>query len=1044
MSDVNNALSEAVELRNQALGGTAKGVAVQIGLMSAISVATVLAFSFLRPRDTKVYAPKVKYQMAPPQNPQDDPDYEPPPPPVSNGMFAWLSPVVNVKEHDMIANIGLDAATFLRFVRMLRTTFIFVSVLAVALLAIDIVFNLKNVPSNERTILTTITIQNVKDAWVWPALGASYFINFIVMFLIWRNWQAMVQLRQTWFRSPGYQSKVNSRTLMITQVPKQYRSDDGIIHLLTQLKLDGIKITNSIENASVGRRLGDFPHLVHEHNEAVMDLEKVLVKYLKGGKMASKRPMMRTGGFMGLGGKRHDAIDYLAKQIKFLRDKVDQQRQYIDSLIRQVKTAKKGGRPPPRIEGDNFGFVTFKTIAEAHRIARMHRGPVKELGGAVIQLAPVPSDIVWKNINKDPKELSSTKVLGFFLIALLGFVNLIPIIGVSTLSSLAQFTGLWHWVRVWSEKSSFTLGLVSGPLPPILSAVFSFFLPIVMRKICKYQGTITKTRLDRSLTARYFFFMVFAYLFVFVLVGTFYVIINDAVALGDKKNGKGVVDFLLEIPATIQKAYVSTSTYWLNWLPLRGFLVFFELIQLFKLALVSIRRFMFSYTPRDIRELTKPPFFEYPVVAVNLLFVATVALVYAPIAPMVPIGALIVFWFSTVVYKYQLLYVYVSRAESGGRMWNVYVNRLIVNCILMQLLMVLTTGLIRGQWLDAIAAVPPLIIMIGFKIFLHQTVEHKFKYYIPTPQEANDQQQRAMLSEKHGKRKDLSRRFLHPSLQPKALYQVMVHKSQETLARQVLSAYPWFAAKHKHDGVEIKAVREENLEYDPDRDAPSEAQQDAWETRSIASTAALSKFEDGSVSRPPLHHSNTSESFMPLHTANRSTDELLNHSAPVSLSGHRGSEDGQRPLLNRNQWDQTPADYNQAGVPYPPSAFNQGPYGYAPPLVRSGTNDSAGSIERGQPLQRYDTAGDLGRFNQGYNDPYDHRGHQGHQGSGVGSGGSGGSGGRRPSDGGGHGGAPSAYQGGGYAPEAYGQRGYSPEQYNPGYGQQYGGGQGRY
>lgn len=75
--DANEALLEAFKLRNEALGGTAKGIAVQIGLMSGISVrrdgtrqkkhwkltaqvATVLAFSFLRPRDTKVYAPKVR------------------------------------------------------------------------------------------------------------------------------------------------------------------------------------------------------------------------------------------------------------------------------------------------------------------------------------------------------------------------------------------------------------------------------------------------------------------------------------------------------------------------------------------------------------------------------------------------------------------------------------------------------------------------------------------------------------------------------------------------------------------------------------------------------------------------------------------------------------------------------------------------------------------------------------------------------------------------------------------------------------------------
>lgn len=58
---------------------------------------------------------------------------------------------------------------------------------------------------------------------------------------------------------------------------------------------------------------------------------------------------------------------------------------------------------------------------------------------------------------------------------------------------------------------------------------------------------------------------------------------------------------------------IKKNTDWLTWLPLRGFLVIFELIQLIKLAMVSIRRFMFSHTPRDIREMTKPPYFEYAI-----------------------------------------------------------------------------------------------------------------------------------------------------------------------------------------------------------------------------------------------------------------------------------------------------------------------------------------------------------------------------------------------------------------------------------------------
>jgi calcium permeable stress-gated cation channel len=45
---------------------------------------------------------------------------------------------------------------------------------------------------------------------------------------------------------------------------------------------------------------------------------------------------------------------------------------------------------------------------------------------------------------------------------------------------------------------------------------------------------------------------------------------------------------------------------------------------------------------------------------------AAVGLVYAPLAPLVALAAAVVFWISSVVYKYQLMFVFVSTVESGG------------------------------------------------------------------------------------------------------------------------------------------------------------------------------------------------------------------------------------------------------------------------------------------------------------------------------------------------------------------------------------------
>jgi len=45
---------------------------------------------------------------------------------------------------------------------------------------------------------------------------------------------------------------------------------------------------------------------------------------------------------------------------------------------------------------------------------------------------------------------------------------------------------------------------------------------------------------------------------------------------------------------------------------------------------------------------------------------AAVGMVFAPLAPLVVLAAAIVFWMNSWVYKYQLMFVYVTKVESGG------------------------------------------------------------------------------------------------------------------------------------------------------------------------------------------------------------------------------------------------------------------------------------------------------------------------------------------------------------------------------------------
>jgi hypothetical protein len=63
----------------------------------------------------------------------------------------------------LLDKVGMDAVTFLRFLRMISWIFLFVSILTCgALIPADVVYNLKNVDPTTRNTLSILTVQDVK------------------------------------------------------------------------------------------------------------------------------------------------------------------------------------------------------------------------------------------------------------------------------------------------------------------------------------------------------------------------------------------------------------------------------------------------------------------------------------------------------------------------------------------------------------------------------------------------------------------------------------------------------------------------------------------------------------------------------------------------------------------------------------------------------------------------------------------------------------------------------------------------------------------
>jgi len=189
---------------------------------------------------------------------------------------------------------------------MMRTIFTLVAFLTCAILVpINVSYNLSQVPKEDRDQLSMLTIRDVGGNILWAHVGMVYVITGIVIVVVWFHWTAMVRLRAQFFRSPEYALSFYARTLTVMRVQKRLQSDEGIRAIF-----NSVQVPYPTTAEHIGRRVGDLPELIETHNNTVREFEQVLVRYLKDGRMGKKRPTIRLGGFLGMGGQVRDAIDY--------------------------------------------------------------------------------------------------------------------------------------------------------------------------------------------------------------------------------------------------------------------------------------------------------------------------------------------------------------------------------------------------------------------------------------------------------------------------------------------------------------------------------------------------------------------------------------------------------------------------------------------------------------------------------------------------------------------------------------------------------------
>jgi hypothetical protein len=171
-------------------------LASSVGITAAIAI----CFSFLRPYNSVVYAPKLKHA-----------DEKHAPPPLGKGVFAWIGPLWKTTEQDLVNLVGMDATIFMRFTRMCRDMLLVLSVLGCCIL---IPVNWTHTDT-DTVWLSRVTPTNVWADAHWATVVTAWLFTIVVCGFLWWNYRKVLLLRRPYFESEEYQQSLHARTLMV-------------------------------------------------------------------------------------------------------------------------------------------------------------------------------------------------------------------------------------------------------------------------------------------------------------------------------------------------------------------------------------------------------------------------------------------------------------------------------------------------------------------------------------------------------------------------------------------------------------------------------------------------------------------------------------------------------------------------------------------------------------------------------------------------------------------------------------------------------------
>ncbi|WVR06572.1 hypothetical protein IAU60_003604 [Kwoniella sp. DSM 27419] len=619
------------------------------------------------------------------------------PEPLPSGVFAYWKTVFKTADQDIITYNGPDAYFFVRFLKvfgleMLLPYWILTFAVCVPVSVAS--------PNAGLTGLNKLSFGNVADAQ--QNRHAAHLIVAVILmawtcFLLWREYNHFVQVRQAWLTSPQHLALARSRTIAVTNVPESAASESSIKEIAgivaridtttgpsgasgsqprmstategTAVNGNGADVENGgVKHVWLTRKVKDIEKVWQDRDDECSRLEggaskliKLSVKNEAKGKtpqakgqydaertggdpseryvLAKKRPTWKQGP-LGLIGKKMD-LDSSPVYIADQNAKLGELRKTIDSLPL-----------------GNTVFIRFATQHEAHAFARLCADTDKEnklmKGGVEV----VPEDIQWDNTSMNPYQRKVGKIISWALTIGLIIVWAVPVAFVGAVSNVDSLCSRASWLAWICNNGPVLRGVVKGILPPVLLAILFMLLPIVLRKMVKMQGEVRKSDIELKLFSRFWLFQV---IHGFLIVTLSSGLISALGQLGETANS---------VPTLLASKLPSASIFFLTFILTATFSGAAKAYaRVVPWVMFLLRGVLAGGTPRKAyMKAYKMDEFKWATTWPPMCLLVCITIVYAVIQPVIPLLAFVAFILLYATHKYLLHWCadQPDAAETGG------------------------------------------------------------------------------------------------------------------------------------------------------------------------------------------------------------------------------------------------------------------------------------------------------------------------------------------------------------------------------------------